>query len=194
MENDSTTKVEVSQDTVAEKPEVIKPKKKSNAGRPTERTAEINRKIEEASALGASIEEIAYYAGVHRATLYRWMEADPELRDRIQELQERPILKARQTIIKSLDNPVQASWYLERKRRNEFATRSELTGANGTNLFELEKDEKQKLDDLLDGKPTRPIAIPAEPESISPERIEGAKQGSNAGGNQWHAGSEKVSL
>jgi len=41
------------------------------AGRPTEKSDEIIRKIEECAALGSSIEEIAFYAGIHRATLYR---------------------------------------------------------------------------------------------------------------------------
>lgn len=89
------------------------------AGRPTERTEEVNRKIEEAAALGASIEEIAFYAGVHRATVYRWMQEDEELRDRIQELQEKPILKARQTVVQSLSDPNNAFKYLERKRKKE---------------------------------------------------------------------------
>ena len=104
------------------------------AGRPTERNDEINRKIDEAAAIGASIEEIAFYAGVHRATLYRWMENDPELRDRIQELQEKPIIKARQTIVKSLEDPEMALKYLERKRKAEFSLRTEMTGADGKDL------------------------------------------------------------
>jgi len=41
------------------------------AGRPTEKSDEIIRKIEECASLGSSIEEIAFYAGIHRATLYR---------------------------------------------------------------------------------------------------------------------------
>lgn len=97
------------------------------AGRPTERNDEINRKIEEAAALGATVEEIAMYCGVHRATLYRWMKEDEELRDRIEELRERPILKARQTIIKSLDNPADAKWYLEKKKKNEFGLNVDVT-------------------------------------------------------------------
>jgi AcrR family transcriptional regulator len=104
------------------------------AGRPTERTEEVNRKIEEAAALGASTEEIAMYCGVHRATLYRWMQDDEELRDRIDELQERPILKARQTVVRSLDIPQNAQWYLTRKKKVEFAERQELTGAGGKPL------------------------------------------------------------
>ena len=33
------------------------------------------------------------------------MEEDPSLKDRIEELQERPILKARQTVVKALEDP-----------------------------------------------------------------------------------------
>jgi AcrR family transcriptional regulator len=98
------------------------------AGRPTERNDEVNRKIEEAAALGASIEEIAMYCGVHRATLYRWMKDDEELSDRIQELQERPILKARQTVVKHLDDPSHAFKYLEKKRKGEFGNSLEVSG------------------------------------------------------------------
>lgn len=102
--------------------------------RPTVRTPEVDRKIEECAALGASIEEIAFYAGIHRDTLYDWMKKDAELSDRIKELQERPILLARQTVIKAIDNPEYATWYLERKRKKEFSARQELTGEDGSPL------------------------------------------------------------
>lgn len=100
---------------------------KREVGRPTVRNEEINRKIEEAAALGSSIEEIAFYINVWRSTLYRWMAEDPELKDRIEELQEKPILKARQTIIKSLDNPDDARWYLEKKKKREFGNSVDIT-------------------------------------------------------------------
>lgn len=99
----------------------------SNAGRNTKLTEEVRRKIEEAAALDASMEEIAFYAGVHRATLYQWVADDKELHDRIQELRERPILKARQTITKALDDPNHAFKYLERKKRKEFGANVDLT-------------------------------------------------------------------
>lgn len=99
------------------------------AGRPTELNDDVRRKIEEAAAIGASIEEIAFYAGVHRATLYRWMEADQELRDRIDELREKPILKARQTVVNSLDDPGNAFRYLERKKAKEFAPSQKIEHA-----------------------------------------------------------------
>lgn len=99
----------------------------AEAGRPTKLDDEVRRKIEEAAALDASVEEIAFYAGVHRATLHRWLQEDEGLRDRIQELRERPILKARQTITKALDDPNYAFKYLERKKRKEFGANVDLT-------------------------------------------------------------------
>lgn len=99
----------------------------AKVGRPTVRTKEINRKIEEAAAIGASIEEIAMYCGVWRSTLYRWIKDDQELKDRIEELQERPIMKARQSIVKSLDDPNHAFRYLEKKRKKEFGNTVDVT-------------------------------------------------------------------
>jgi len=104
------------------------------AGRPTEKTEETIRKIEEAAALDCSIEEMASFAGIHRATLYRWMEEDEEFKDRISELKLKPFLKARTTIIKNLDNPQYAFEYMKRKKKDEFSDRSELTGADGGDL------------------------------------------------------------
>lgn len=89
--------------------------------RPTVLTPEVRTKIEEAAAIGASLEEIAFYAGVHRNTLRNWCDADPELLGRIEELREKPILKARQTVVNSLDDANNAFRYLERKKAKEFA-------------------------------------------------------------------------
>lgn len=103
----------------------------SKVGRPTVMTEEVIRKIEEVAALDGSIEEMAYYAGIHRDTIYAKMKEDKEFSDRINDLRERPILKARQTIVKNLEHPESAKWYLERKKKLEFAQRSELTGKDG---------------------------------------------------------------
>ena len=95
--------------------------------RPTKKTPEIIAKIEEVAALDGSVEEMAYYAGIHRETLYVWMKEDKKLSDRIQELRERPILKARQSIVKSLDDANHAFRYLEKKKRKEFGNNLDIT-------------------------------------------------------------------
>lgn len=107
-------------------------------GRPIEFTEEVVKKLEDAFALDCSVSEACFYANITRQTYYNHVKEDAEegstqreLFDRFESLRNKPILKARQTIIKSLDNPQQAQWYLERKRKVEFSPRQEHTGANG---------------------------------------------------------------
>lgn len=98
--------------------------------RPTEKTKDVIRKIEEAAALDCTIEEMAFFANIHRATLYRWIKEDKELSDRIDELKNSPVLKARQTVVSSLTNPEHAFKYLERKRKKEFGNNVDITTDN----------------------------------------------------------------
>lgn len=110
-------------------------KKKVNlGGRPTVMTSEVVIKLEQAFAIDATVEEACSYAEISRNTFYEYLKKNPEFQDRIDDLRNRPILKARQTIVKSLDNPQQAQWYLERKKKREFAQRNEHTGADGEPL------------------------------------------------------------
>lgn len=124
------------------------------AGRPTVRTPEVDTKIEQAAALGASYEEIAFYAGIHRNTLYRWAQEDEELKGRIEELQQQPILKARQTVIQSLGDPDRAFRYLERKRKAEFSLRTETDVTSGGEALDSAtadsvKELSEKFDELF---------------------------------------------
>ena len=100
-------------------------------------TPEMQSKIEEVAALDGSVEEMAYYCDVSRQTIYNWLEEDKKLFDKVERLRERPVLKARQTISKSLDQPQHAQWYLTRKRKKEFAERIEQTGEGGKDLIPL---------------------------------------------------------
>lgn len=100
---------------------------KKERGRPTVMTEEVIRKIEEVAALDGSVAEMAYYAGIHPDTIYAKMNDDKDFSDRIKALRERPILKARQTVVKSLDNPVHAFNYLSKKKKDEFGNNLDLT-------------------------------------------------------------------
>lgn len=103
-------------------------------GRPTVVTPEIISKLEEVFALGGSDLEACLFAGISKTTLYEYQKNNPEFTERKEELKETPILKARRTIDKALDNPSNAQWFLERKRKKEFAARTELTGGDGEPL------------------------------------------------------------
>lgn len=102
---------------------------------PSKLTAENRLKLQEAAALDASVEEMAYYCGVSHQTIYNWFENDVKLFEEIQRLREKPVLLARQTVVKGIkDSYSNAMNYLERKRKKEFAQRIEQTGADGKPL------------------------------------------------------------
>lgn len=103
-------------------------------GRKTVFTPEVCKKIEEVAALDGSISEMAYYADVSRQSIYNYFKENPDFLDRIEKLREKPVLLARQTIIKSLTQPHNAFKYVERKRAKEWApqTKVEHSGAIDT--------------------------------------------------------------
>ena len=69
-------------------------------GRPTKMTDEVIRKIEEVAALDGSVAEMAYYADVHVDTIYAYMAENKAFSERIAKLREKPILAARQRVVK----------------------------------------------------------------------------------------------
>lgn len=94
---------------------------KNKGGRPTVMTTEVVKKLEEVFAIGGSDEEACFYADISRQTLYDYQKIHPEFVDRKEALKEKPVLKARQTLVKSLDTPDMALKYLERKKPKEFS-------------------------------------------------------------------------
>ena len=89
--------------------------------RPTKRTPEIITKLEQAFAIGCDNREACIYAEVPESTFYAWTEKDPELLERFHALKERPILKAKQRVVKGIDESYNnAMDYLKRKKRLEF--------------------------------------------------------------------------
>lgn len=121
----------------------------AEVGRPTIMTPEIISKLEEVFAIGGSDNEACFYAGIGKSTLYNYQQEHPEFVERKEALKERPILKARQTVVKSLDDADMALKYLERKKKDEFSIRTEFTGQNGGPI-----NISQVLDKLDNGQET----------------------------------------
>ena len=101
--------------------------------------------------VGATQNEACEYAGITPQGYLYWKRNMPEhLRERWDFLQSKwqndLILQARQSIREHIKDPMTSKWYLERKRRDEFATRTEQ---------ELKKVEKfsdvsdETLDDMI---------------------------------------------
>lgn len=89
---------------------------KDLGGRPTVITDDVLHKLEEVFALGGTDKEACFYADIAPATLYKYQEKHPEFVERKAALKEKPVLLARQTVVKSLQTDVNSAWkMLERK-------------------------------------------------------------------------------
>lgn len=119
-------------------------------GRPTIMTPDIVSKLENAFAIGCTDIEACLYADISRTTLYEYIQRNPEFADRKEELKQKPILLARDTLVKGIkDNPELALKFLERKLKSEFSLRTELTGADGKDLVKtLDTLENTDYDSL----------------------------------------------
>ena len=110
---------------------------KKKVGRPRADTTEVRAKIEEAAAIDASVEEIAFYANISRETFYEIMKRDSEFSDRIKALREKPVMLARKTAIAKLTESYQnAMDYLKRKRKLEFGDGIDVT-SGGEKIFPI---------------------------------------------------------
>lgn len=97
--------------------------------RPTKMTPETIDKLRQAFLIGATKEEAARYAGISKVTLYNYIEKVPEFMNEIKAWQDEPILKAKRKVVQELDKDVKnAQWYLERKKKDEFSSRTEVSG------------------------------------------------------------------
>ncbi len=106
----------------------------NKVGRPAIVTEDVLRKLEEAFAMGCTDKEACLYANIGQTTFYAYQGDNLEFLKRKDELKETPVLRARTTILNNLKDPDTAKWFLERKKKDEFSSRSELTGKDGEAL------------------------------------------------------------
>lgn len=108
---------------------------KSRGGRPTVMTPEVIGKLEYVFGLGGSDREATFYAGINLDTLYEYQKRNPDFTERKEALKNRPVLKARETVVNSLNKPQHAEWYLEKRQRDEFgASRSIEVSKDGESI------------------------------------------------------------
>jgi hypothetical protein len=95
--------------------------------RPTVMTPEVIAKLEEAFAWGCTDREACLWADISPAALYLYQDKNPKFVERKDDLKETPVLLARKTVVKAIqkgDRTV-AMQYLERKKKDEFSTKTE---------------------------------------------------------------------
>lgn len=123
--------------------------RKNLGGRPTKLTREVVKKLEEAFAIDATVEEACFYADISRETFYNWMRADKKLFDRLEALRARPVLTARTTVVNAIKSDSDlAMRYLERKRKGEFSPRIETDNRNREVFDESAKEIKNILEEI----------------------------------------------
>ncbi len=84
-------------------------------------------KLEQAWSIGCSDAEAALIADISTASLSRFLTAHPLIAERKEKLKNKPNIKARQEVVKGLDNDKEFSLkYLERKMPEEFAPQSRV--------------------------------------------------------------------
>lgn len=92
-------------------------------------------KMASAYSIGATDAEVAVYLDVTIRTITNWRKKNPTLFLHLDGLKNRPILKARQEVVAGLEgNPEFALKYLERKKKDEFSLRTEITAKGGADL------------------------------------------------------------
>lgn len=117
---------------------------KRKVGRPTVMTEAVVAKLEEAFGNGATDNEACFVAGISKDSLYDYIKLNPEFSERKEALKDNLKYQAKMNIAKKLKegDVIQANWYAERKMKDEFSPRNELTGANGNNLIPEISDEQ----------------------------------------------------
>lgn len=85
---------------------------------------------------GGSITEACRIAGIHRDTFYDWKNKDKDFSDKVEYAENYMNEIAKGVIVRSIKewSSKDAKWWLERKAKNEFSTRSEITGKDGENI------------------------------------------------------------
>lgn len=115
------------------------------AGRPTVVTEEVIAKLEEGFVRGLSDVECCLYSDIAPSTLYEYCKANPEFAERKDELKNAVKMRAKLNIADgiTLNKDLSLSqWYLERKAKDEFSGRQELTGKDGSQLFKPSPEEQ----------------------------------------------------
>lgn len=120
---------------------------KSKRGRPAKMTLETLQKLEEGFLMSLSDREASLYADIAPSTLYAYCQEHSDFSERKELLKEQVKIKAKSNITKAIndgDKPL-SQWYLERKAKDEFSTRTEQTGAGGKDLVPPTTDEQRNL-------------------------------------------------
>ncbi len=119
-----------------------------SGGRKTKMTELNVKKLKEVFALDGSVEEACMYAEISRTTYYNWINANPEEKEKINTLRQRPVLAARQRAVQGVkESYSNAMDYLTRKKAKEF-NRTQHVDITTNDESINKKEDSQAVDDF----------------------------------------------
>lgn len=133
--------------------------KKNKGGRPLfdgRDEGEIVSKLEYAFRRGFTDLEACLHADISKNTLYRYIEKNPEFRDRKEMLKKQPNILAKEVVFEALEkdrNTQDAKWLLEHRASDEYSKQSktDLTtkGEKIEQVVNITQLTSEELDDAL---------------------------------------------
>lgn len=103
---------------------------KNKVGRPSVMTKEMIGKLEMLFAKGLSDREACLIANINPSTLYDYCNEHPDFSERKELLKEQIKTTAKLNVAEAIEKKDidMSKWYLERKARDEFSTKQEISG------------------------------------------------------------------
>ena len=126
------------------------------AGRPSKITKEVLEKLEQAFLQGLSDEEACLLAEIDPKTLYNYCHKHPNFSSKKELLKERPKMLAKVNINKELEagNIDVSKWFLERRAKDEFSTKQEVTNQIGIDKNDTLNELAKNIRQILSPKPS----------------------------------------
>lgn len=103
--------------------------KKDKWGRPTVKTPELVRKLEEILKIDWTITEACSYAWISRDTYYRWLEEDSNFSDKMDKARMYMHIESRKTLVKAIrdDNDTKAAIEFLKRRDKRYMDSTKLS-------------------------------------------------------------------
>jgi hypothetical protein len=123
-----------------------------NTGRPTVMTPEVIGKLEEAFCKGLNDGEACLFAGIKASPFYDYCQANPDFYEKKEALKKNLNIRSKINLhdkIMEGDKDV-SKWWLERKAKDEFSTRTESTGKDGESIKVESSVSKESIKTVLD--------------------------------------------
>ena len=113
---------------------------KNKVGRPLKIDDNILGKLKEAFLMGCTDAEACLFADINPDTLYEFQKKNPKFSEQKEGWKKNPVLKAKKTIFDNLDKVATASWYLERKCKDEFLPTHKLDFSDGSLTVNINRE------------------------------------------------------